>query len=191
MLISTALVKSNGTTIDYPGNPLLWRAAGEVGNLLVGEYTGTLYEEDGITKAFAWESYTPPPRTFGHAITPLAFTGRFTGAEQTVIDMAGLDDATAAMPARQAASSFRQMQKEVDRSAYVQLNRPDLPGKLAQLEAAGILAAGRDDTIINAPVGSVELPTSLRLGYGLPVVPSEAELALNGGKGWLSPDDIN
>jgi len=189
MLITSPLAKS-GNAIAYPGNPALWFGATEVGNQIIGDYRGDLYAEDGVTKLFDWAEYITPARTFGAVITKLAFRGRFGQSARIAIELAGIDNPAGTTLEREAAALFRDLKAEQENSTYIQLNRPDLPGKLAQLEAAGILAPGASDSIINNPVGSVELPGDLRVAFGLPVIPSDAELALNGGLGWLSPDDM-
>jgi len=180
----------DGTRIVYPGVGALWRETVEIGSLIVGEYDGDLYEQDGITKLFDWEEYVPAPRTFGAVITRLAFRGRVGQTARIAIELAAIDNPAGTEQERQAAALFRDLKAEQENSTYIQLNRPDLPAKLAQLEAAGILAQGQADSIITDPVGSVELPATVRATFGLPEIPSDAELALNGGLGWLSPDDM-
>lgn len=130
------------------------------------------------------------PEFFSSAITQLAFRNRFTPAQRIAMDLASIDNPSGTQQERATQAAFRDMLAELNSSSYVQLDRADLLPKLQQLEAAGILGAGDAEAICTAVVGSVEITSAERQLYGLPMVPTPEELALNGGKGRLSPRDI-
>ena len=127
------------------------------------------------------------PASYGWVVTALAFRRRFTPSERARIDLASIDDPSAVLAQRQQAAAIRQNQSDLSSATYVQLDRPDLISDLAALESAGLLDVGGAARIASQTAGSVELPTSLRLQFGLPEIPSPEELALNGGRGYLSP----
>ena len=178
MMISTPLV-TDGGLIVYPTDRSLWRNATPVGNRLAGEFSGDLYEDDGVTKAFDWDEYTPTKRDFGKVITTLAFTNRFLPGEAVAIEMAAAGNTTEA-------AAIRVAQSKINKATYIQLDRADVVADVQSMEAAGLLAAGRAAVITGAPVRSLELPGDLRVTFGLPVIPTQAELAAGG---WTSPDD--
>lgn len=82
-------------------------------------------------------------------IIRLAFLDRFTDAEAVAIDLASLC-ATA-----QAAGLRRYLHK-VDSAQHIDLARADLQAGVQALEAAGLLAAGRAEQILTAPITDVE-----------------------------------
>lgn len=157
-----------------------------------GEYLVTY--KDGVEIERVINIPVPPvtPTDFGKVVTVLAFRKRFTPSERITIDLASLHDSSIAVnaPANIQAASLRQSQKDLDSAKYVQLDREDIMTDLETMATAGLLAAGRPAEIVGPPVGSVELPASIRLQYGLSEVPSEAELSLNDGRGWLSPSEV-
>lgn len=137
---------------------------------------------------------TPPvvPADFGKVVTVLAFRKRFTSTERVTIDLASLHDNSKPVndPANLQAAALRQSQKDLESAKYVQLDRADILADLNTMAAAGILAPGRPAEIVGPPVGSVELPVAVRFQFGLPEVPSEYELSLNSGRGWLTPAEV-
>ncbi len=157
-----------------------------------GEYLVTYRDGVEIAREINRPAEVVLPEDFGSVVTVLAFRKRFTSAERIAIDLASLHDATKAVndPANVQAAALRQSQKDLDSAKYVQLDRADILTDLNTMVAAGLLTAGRPAQIVGPPVGSVELPAAIRLQYGLAEVPSEAELALNGGRGWLSPAEV-
>ncbi len=98
----------------------------------------------------------------GTIITRAAFRARFTQAEKISIELAGLDDPSAAMEARSQAAAIRTYQKDVDAAEFIDLTDPATAGGVQALEAAGLLAEGRAADILTAPVQWSELPSSVQ-----------------------------
>lgn len=89
-------------------------------------------------------------------ITQLAFRNRFTKNEKVALDMAGIDDPTASMAKRQLAASIRVAMADLAAASFVDLSRVDTQEDVKMLEAAGLLAPGRADVILNRAVQSAE-----------------------------------
>lgn len=89
-------------------------------------------------------------------ITRLAFRSRFTQPEKIALEMAALDDPTAAMSARQQAAALRAYLADVGAATFIDLQRPDTRAGVQMLEAAELLAAGRAAEILDAPVQAHE-----------------------------------
>ena len=111
------------------------------------------------------ETFTAPPEpepepepTLPRHITRLAFRNRFTQAELVTLEIAGLDDPSAPMAQRQLAASVRVMQRQVGEATYIDLDRADTRAGVQQLEAAGLLAAGRALAILDAEIQDIERP---------------------------------
>jgi len=85
-------------------------------------------------------------------ITRLAFLNRFTDAEAVAIDLAS-QGATV-----QAAYMRRYMQR-VNAASFIDLADPQTRNGVIALEDADLLADGRADEILNAPVQAGERPT--------------------------------
>lgn len=93
-----------------------------------------------------------PEMAVGTQITKLAFLKRFTNAEAVAIDLASIG-------ATEQAATIRRYLKLVDSSTYIDLSREDLMTDLATLESVNLLAAGRAQEIIGAPIQPIEVPT--------------------------------
>jgi len=91
-------------------------------------------------------------------VTRLAFRSRFTQDELVGIEIAALDDPAAAMEARQQAAALRVMQRNVDTATFVDLERDEVRGGVAQLEALGLIGVGRAAEILDTPVDPGERP---------------------------------
>lgn len=91
-------------------------------------------------------------------ITRLAFRNRFTMAEKTTLELAALDDPSAAMQARQQAAMLRAYLADVAAATFIELTREDIRDGVALLETMGLLAAGRALEILDAPIQPVERP---------------------------------
>jgi len=102
----------------------------------------------------------PPPATAPapepQRITRLAFRNRFTTAEKVALEIAGLDNPAAPMPARAQAAALRANQADLAAATFVDLGRADTRAGVLMLEAAGLLAAGRALVILDAPVTNEE-----------------------------------
>lgn len=100
----------------------------------------------------------PEPQPPAHIITRLAFRNRFTGAEKAAIELASLDNPSASLPERQVAASLRAYMKDVDAATYIDLQRSDTRAGVQALEGFGVLASGRAQEILDAPVQPEEVP---------------------------------
>lgn len=89
-------------------------------------------------------------------VTRLAFRNRFTQPEKVMLELAALDDPTAPMPQRQQAAAIRAHLADVAASSFVDLSRPDTCAGVQQLEAWGLLAAGRALQILDDPILATE-----------------------------------
>lgn len=109
----------------------------------------------------AWriaETQDTPPSPQPRQVTKLAFRNRFTLTEKATIEIAALDDPTAAMPQRQQAAVLRATVKDQEAATFVDLDRPDTRAGVEMLEAAGILAAGRAAIILDTEITPMERP---------------------------------
>lgn len=100
----------------------------------------------------------PEPEPLPPHITRLAFRNRFTQIEKVTMDLASIDNPTAAMAQRQQAAALRVSLADTAASAFIDLSRPDTRAGVQMLEAVGILAAGRALQILDAPVQAEERP---------------------------------
>lgn len=91
-------------------------------------------------------------------ITRLAFRKRFQPPEKAAIELASLDDATAPMAQRAQAAALRAYLKDVDAAQFIDLADPSTVAGVQSLEALGLLAEGRADAILTAPVQPEERP---------------------------------
>lgn len=89
-------------------------------------------------------------------ITRLAFRNRFTQAEKIAIEMAALDNPAATMADRQNAAALRASMKDQENATFIDLSRPDTRAGVQNLEAMGLIAAGRAIEILDAPVQDIE-----------------------------------
>lgn len=158
MMISTPLV-TDGGLIAYPADRSLWRNATPVGDRLVGEFSGELYEADGLTKAFDWEPADLPAPTPGSIITRLAFLQRFDDEEAIVIDLASIGDTVAA-------ATIRRYLSKINAAEHIDLQLQELRDGVLALEAAELLVAGRAIEILDTPVQFHELPSALQQRIG-------------------------
>ncbi|GAD20968.1 hypothetical protein [Acidovorax sp. MR-S7] len=91
-------------------------------------------------------------------ITRLAFRNRFTLPEKAGLELASVDDASAPMVQRQQAALLRAYLADVAAATFIDLKRPDTRAGVEQLEALGLLAAGRAAEILDAPIRPEEAP---------------------------------
>lgn len=100
--------------------------------------------------------FSPPPAPvipeLPKFITKLAFRNRFTSQEKVAIEMASLDDPTASLQQRQTSATLRYYLKDVDAATYIDLDRADTQAGVQNLEAAGLIAAGRANEILTSPI---------------------------------------
>lgn len=85
-------------------------------------------------------------------ISKLSFRARFTTAEKVTLEIASLDNPAAPMAARQQAAALRANLADQRDASFIDLDRADTRAGVQQLEAGGLLAAGRAVVILDAPV---------------------------------------
>jgi hypothetical protein len=103
---------------------------------------------DGTT----WTAPEPVVIPEDRRITRLAFMNRFTDAEAVAIDLAS-------QGATVQAAYMRRYQAKVQAAQFIDLDDPDTRNGVIALEDGGLLADGRADEILNAPVQPHEKPT--------------------------------
>ena len=92
----------------------------------------------------------------GSHVTRLAFRNRFTAAEKVMLEMASLDNPAGTLAQRQQAAGIRVYLADVATSSFVDISRPDTRVGVQQLEAWGLLAAGRALQILDDPILATE-----------------------------------
>jgi hypothetical protein len=90
-------------------------------------------------------------------ITKLAFRQRFTPQERITIELASLDNPAASDQQRQLAAALRSSEQDVSVAQYIDLNRADTRDGVTDLEAYGLIAAGRATVILDTPPTSEEV----------------------------------
>lgn len=101
----------------------------------------------------------PAPEPVADArVTRLAFRNRFTQPEKVALELAALDDPSAAMAQRQQAAALRVYLADVDAATFIDLSRPDTMAGVQALEAMSLIAAGRADEILMAEIQPHERP---------------------------------
>lgn len=116
---------------------------------ITGQHVGPGY-------AYADGTFSPPVPI--RHITQFAFRQRFTQAERVAIEIASLDDPTAAAPARQQAAALRVGMGDLAQAKYVDLDHASVTDALSMLEAFGLIAAGRAQEIKDREVAEAERP---------------------------------
>lgn len=91
-------------------------------------------------------------------VTRLAFRNRFSQAELVTMEMAALDNPAGTSSQRQAAAGLRVMLANVAAATFIDLSRADTRAGVQQLEAAGIIGAGRAAAILDGPIAETERP---------------------------------
>lgn len=126
--------------------------------------------------------FLPPLDTssnFGRIITVLAYRKRFTRPERIAIKHAS----------RQASLQSSGLASDLDdlmAATYINLDIADTIQATEDIEAATLIGEGRANIILSDPVYSAELPSQIRLKYGLPEIPTEVEMLVNDGKGYTT-----
>lgn len=96
------------------------------------------------------EPPAPPEAPVERKVTRLAFLNRFTDAEAIALDLASIGTTI------EAASIRRYMQK-VNAATFIDLERADTISGINQLEAVGLIGAGRANAILTAPITEQEI----------------------------------
>ena len=99
----------------------------------------------------------PPTQQAVRHITKLAFRNRFTQTEKVAIEIAALDVPMATLQQRSLAAALRASQQDLSVAQYIDLNRADTRAGVQQLEAVGLLAAGRAAVILDTAPAETEV----------------------------------
>mgnify|MGYP000125491150 CR=1 FL=1 len=83
-------------------------------------------------------------------ITQLAFISRFTDAEAIALDLASIG-------ATVEAASIRRYIQKINAATFIDLEREDTITGVNQLEAVGLIGAGRANAILTAPITEQEI----------------------------------
>ncbi len=116
-------------------------------------------QPDGVGPGFIFDpsinEFSPPEPVVipeDRRITRLAFLNRCTDAEAVAIDLAS-------QGATVQAAFIRRYQAKVNAASFIDLADPNTRNGVIALEDGGLLADGRADEILNAPVQAGERPT--------------------------------
>ena len=134
-----------------------------------GDYVGisggqrTVYPASAFGGAIVEiKDYTPPapvpepPAPELKWISRYVFMARFTADELAFIKIAGMDNPTKPIPERIEIQKINVMWDMVMASTYIDLNQPATRAGVKSMEAFGLLAAGRANEILDAPVQDFE-----------------------------------
>jgi len=121
---------------------------------------GWQYDADTGFTAPAPPEPDPAPKSIpqNRIITNYAFDMRFTLEERVAIEMAGMDDPAATLEQRAQAAALRVSQERAKKAQFTDLDDPLVISSVQQMEARGLLAAGRAAEILDAPVLDIERP---------------------------------
>ena len=122
-------------------------SGGEVVNTIVASVEFAEEQHPGAWRLSADQTGAEPAEDL--RITRLAFLDRFTDAEAVAIDLASLG-------ATVQAAGLRRYLHKVNSAQHIDLARADLQAGVQALEAAGLLAAGRAELILTAPITDIE-----------------------------------
>lgn len=132
----------------------------------VPEGVGVYYDRATRQWVVSSEPLVEEPTDYGTIVTVLAFRQRFTMAEKQAIELGSLDDPAAAMESRALAAALRAFLGDLNVATFIDLQRADTMASVQQLEAQGLIAEGRADEILRAPVVWSELPQDRQLAQG-------------------------
>ena len=90
-------------------------------------------------------------------ITAYAFRQRFTTAEKIAIEFATLDNPQATTEQRMQAVMLRVQMDDIHMARYIDVTNESLITGMHMLETVGLLAPGRANEILNAPITTAEL----------------------------------
>lgn len=122
-------------------------SGGEVVNTIVASVEFAEEQHPGAWRLAADQTGAEPAVDL--RITRLGFLDRFTDPEAVGIDLASIG-------ATVAAAQVRRYLHKVNSATHIDLARADLQAGVQALEAAGLLAAGRAEQILTAPITDVE-----------------------------------
>lgn len=102
-------------------------------------------------------SSEPPIDVSPVRISKLAFRNRFTQVEKTTIEFAATDNPNDPPQKRQLAAALRAQLADQRDAVWIDLKRADTRSGVAQLEALGLIAAGRAKIILDTPPTDEEI----------------------------------
>ena len=122
--------------------------------------------QDGAGIGWRWlgKKFVPPPapeapaETEQRRISVLAFRRRFTASERATLEWAAVDRADQSDAHRQQAAALRATLADQAAATFIDLDDESTVDGVQMLEALGLLAPGRANEIITAPVQPAELP---------------------------------
>lgn len=91
-------------------------------------------------------------------LAPLAFRRRFTPTERAAIEWAAVDKPEQSAQERMGSAALRSSLKDQDQASYIDLDDLDTIAGTHAIEQLGLIAAGRADEILTAPVEPGERP---------------------------------
>lgn len=100
---------------------------------------------------------SPPPAPAPVRVTKLAFRNRFTQAEKVAIELTAADNPASSAPARQLAAALRAQLADQRDALWIDLQRADTRAGVQQLEALGLIGAGRAAVILDTPPTPLEV----------------------------------
>ncbi|SFX44484.1 hypothetical protein SAMN04244547_01601 [Azotobacter vinelandii] len=124
----------------------------------VPEGVGVYYDRATRQWIVSAEPLVEEPADYGTIVTVLAFRQRFSLAERQAIEMGALDDPAGTVEERARAAALRVHQADLAAAAFVDLGAVETRAGVQQMEAFGLLAAGRAAEILDTPVQTHELP---------------------------------
>jgi hypothetical protein len=127
-------------------------------SVLGRRWTGTHWEDSAPAPAESPATSTAPAEPAPRRITAHALRRRFTVVERTALEWAVVDRAEAGEADRMHAATLRSLLKDLEQAPFIDLDDPELAASLLQFEAFGLIAAGRDQDILGAPVQAHEQP---------------------------------
>lgn len=95
---------------------------------------------------------TPSAPAVIRHLSKLGFRNRFTPTEKATIEFAALDNPSAGLPARMQAAGIRASLADQRDATYIDPMRTDTRQGVIDMEAAGLLTAGRALQILDAPI---------------------------------------
>lgn len=99
-----------------------------------------------------------PPVQPKRWLSVLAFRKRYTMTERAAIEWAAVDRPELTEAQRQQAAALRATLADIAVASYIDLDDADTIAGTQMLESMGLIAAGRADEILSAPVLPGELP---------------------------------
>jgi len=137
--------------------PLLLAKDGTVYQYQTIQEHGGSISLDGVTFIHgSLSDFTVVNQEYMTRMTVLAYRNRFTSDEKVAIEMAALDDPSAALEARKKAAEVRVFLQDLATAKFIDLTDDATRNGALYLEAFGLLAEGRALEILDAPIQAKE-----------------------------------